>query len=157
MERKAYYDLVSVFGGVVLFSSWVFQQTALDQTNAELKKIDAAEELYRTYQSNNAIFNAIIEQNKNNEANIRRFQTYNYGLGLAKLSEVAGQTPLIGYDIPLSDMQRHLETVQKLVAEKRKALTEKAGRLHLLFLVAYGFGSFLALLGSILKLNQPKS
>jgi len=159
VNRKSTYDLLSVVGAVILFSCWIFQQFVLDNVNTKLASITAAENLYRIYQSHNAVFNAILASHghdKTAEPETRRFQTYNYVLGLEKLAEETGTPVKTGYDLSMDDTQRYLELVQKNARELKEGLVSKKERFNLLFVVGYGFGSFLALLGSILKLRLPE-
>jgi hypothetical protein len=159
MNRKSTYELISVVGAFILFSCWVFQQAVLEGTNAKLASITAAEDLYRIYQSHNAVFNAIItaqEDNKSAVDKIRKFQIYNYGLGLEKLAQET-RTPIqTGYDLSSEKLQQYLELVQKNAREMKQDLVSKKEKFNLLFTFGYGLGSILALLGSILKLGLPE-
>ncbi|GAA0576973.1 hypothetical protein GCM10009416_14460 [Craurococcus roseus] len=158
MNRKALYELLSVRGAVVLFSAWVFQQSALERANAALRRIDAAEDVYRTYQSTNALFNAIIAvrpQDADAEREVRRFQVYNYGLGLVRLAEVTGTERVVGYDVPQDRMQGHLEDVQRKAAGMRRDIEARRDRFGFAFVLTYGFGSLLVLLGNVLKVLLP--
>jgi hypothetical protein len=155
---RALYDLISVFGAIVLFSAWIFQQTSVEKIRSLISNLDQGEAQYRQYQSNNALFNTIIETQKENEPvvqGIRRLQTYNYGLGLEKLSEVTGVEPVIGYDISIDAMQKHLERVQALAKTMRQDAQQRKSRADSIFLIVYGAGPLLALLGSVMKLTTP--
>jgi hypothetical protein len=117
MNRKSVYDLLSVVGAIILFFSWIFQQSIVEKTNRKLANLTAAEDLYIIYQSNNAVFNSIIATEEKNEEvtrNIRRFQTYNYLLGLRRLAEESGTPIQVGYDIPLETTQSYLERCRKM-------------------------------------------
>jgi hypothetical protein len=85
--KKTLTSSVTVLGSLILFLSWVFQQTLLEEANSTLQQIHTAETVYQTYQANNAMFNAIL-QTTDDEASIdqiRRFQVYNYELGLREM------------------------------------------------------------------------
>jgi hypothetical protein len=158
MNKRGVYDLLSVFGAIVLFSAWIFQQTSVEKQKSVISRLDQAEGEYRQYQSSNALFNAIIETQKGNDqviAGVRRFQTYNYGLGLVTLSEATGVTPLVGYDISIDAMQKHLEKVQGLADAMRHVAQQHKDRDDVIFLAVYCTGSVLALLGSVMKLTAP--
>jgi hypothetical protein len=158
MNKRGVYDLISVFGAIVLFSAWIFQQTSVEKQRAVISNLDQAEGEYRQYQSSNALFNALIETQKGNDpviAGIRRLQTYNYGLGLVRLSKVTGIEPLVGYDIPIDQMQKHLETVQSTADAIRQDAQQRKDRDDLIFLIVYCTGSGAALLGSVMKLTAP--
>ena len=159
MNRKSTYELLSVVGAVILFSCWIFQQSVLERVNARLDEITSAEGLYRIYQSHNALFNAMIATQGDNHsaiADIRRFQTYNYGLGLERLATVTETPKKIGYDLPMEEMQQYLEVVQKSADSMKQKLQSTKDRAKLFFTFGYGLGSVLALLGSILKLRLPE-
>ena len=156
MNRKSVYDLLSVVGAVILFFSWVFQQSVVDRINKKLSALTAAEDLYRIYQSHNAIFNSLIATQESNEEvvkNIRRLQTYNYLLGLERLAKETGTPIESGYDVPLDRTQKYLELVQKNADGMRKDAEAKKYTFVLIFNCGYGLGSLLVLLGSILKLR----
>jgi hypothetical protein len=158
MNRKSAYDLLSVVGAIILFFSWIFQQSIVEKTNRKLANLTAAEDLYIIYQSHNAVFNSIIATEEKNEEvtrNIRRYQTYNYLLGLRRLAEESGTPIQVGYDIPLETTQSYLETVQKNAQAIRKDAEAQKATFGLIFNCGYGLGSLLVLLGSILKLRLP--
>jgi hypothetical protein len=158
VNQKSAFDLISVCGAVVLFLCWVFHQTVVDRMDKQLSSLSAAENLYRVYQSHNAVFNSIIETHKDDkkiEEAIRRFQIYNYGLGLKSLAEQVGLTPLIGYDVTMDDMQAYLEKAQGLAKDLRASVEARRDRDSTVFNFGYGFGSLLAVLGAALKLRLP--
>ena len=77
--------LIPVIGAVILFASWVVQQTLLEGANSRLQQIYVAENSFQTYQSNNALFNAISKLSGGGgdvQNYIRTVQIYNYQLGL---------------------------------------------------------------------------
>jgi hypothetical protein len=158
MNKRGVYDLLSVVGAIVLFSAWIFQQISVEKQRAVIASLDQAEAEYRQYQASNALFNALIETQKGNDQAIERIrglQTYNYGLGLVRLSNVTGIAPLVGYDIPFDTMQKHLEKVQAAARAMRHDAQQRKDRDDLIFLIVYGAGSVFALLGSVMKLAAP--
>ena len=64
--------IIPLFGSVILFLAWVFQQTLLGNANSELQRIYSAQSVFQTYQSNNALFNAILETVKTARAQWNR-------------------------------------------------------------------------------------
>src|SRR4051794_11640177 len=83
-------EVLPVLGTVGLLGLWAFQQTGIEERASELRKLATARAVYQTYQSNNALFNAIIEsvgKNKKVADQIRTFQIYNYELGLQGIEE----------------------------------------------------------------------
>ena len=155
MNRRWVVEITPSLGAVVLFFCWVFQQSVVDDLDRKLSGLSAAENTYRLYQSHNAVFNAIIATQKDAdvEASIRRLQTYNYGLGLSQLATQVGMAPLVGYDTTMDEMQKYLEQVQAEAARIRMDIGRKRSIVGFLFVGGYGVGSFLVLLGGILKLK----
>src|SRR5689334_21038673 len=156
---KAVPDLISVLGAVVLFGAWVFQQTLLNEANGTLQSIRAAETAFETYQSNNALFNAIVSGSAaGNGLEIRRFQVINYEYGLRHLEDVldpaqrsripAPLSPLDGDWTPEKGMQRineRIGAVQGAVREKKDEIAARSARVNAIFLAAYAVGSLLIL------------
>src|SRR5262249_12684625 len=158
IRKAALFDIVSVAGAIILFFTWLFQSTSLAKVDHILASLDDAEQSYRTYQSNNAIFNAIVATlNDNDQAvkRIRGLQTYNYGLGLAKMAELTGTRMLIGYEIPLKEMDDYNEGVHKKADAIREKVTAQKACDDTISLLMYGLGSLLALVGSAMKLVVP--
>ena len=78
-------EVLPVLSTVGLLGLWLYQQTEIDRRSRELDKLSAARSVFQTYQSNNALFNAIHEvigNDASKEANLRSLQMYNYDLGL---------------------------------------------------------------------------
>jgi hypothetical protein len=79
-------EALPILGTLGLLGLWLYQQVDVEARSDELRNLSAAYSVYQTYQSNNAVFNAIIEvagKNPQKTAKIRRFQMYNYEEGLA--------------------------------------------------------------------------
>jgi len=160
MNRKWIVEITPSLGAVILFFCWVFQQSVVNGLDRKLSGLNAAENTYRLYQSHNAVFNAIIATQKdaNVEAAIRRVQTYNYGLGLSELATQVGMAPLAGYDTTMDEMQKYLDQVQAEADRIRQEIQHERNIMGFLFVGGYGLGSFLVLLGGILKLRlRPTS
>src|SRR5262245_46543107 len=78
-------EILPVLGTVGLLGLWLYQQTGMDARASELRRMSAAWAVYQTYQSNNALFNAIneiVKQNPEDANRVRAMQVYNYELGL---------------------------------------------------------------------------
>jgi hypothetical protein len=91
MFKTSTLSLISVSGAVLLFASWAFQQTLLDQVNGEMQAISNAQSVYQTYQSNNALFNAVGETlggDARAQQRVRQFQIYSYELGLRPMESL---------------------------------------------------------------------
>jgi len=54
-------EFLPVIGAVVLFGAWTLQQSIIEAQDRRSRDLANAVAVYQTYQSNNAIFNAILE------------------------------------------------------------------------------------------------
>ena len=167
MPRALLIKTIPVLGSVVLFLCWVFQQTWLGTTNSTLQSIANAQGTFQTYQSNNALFNAVIEIIKSDTASVarvRRMQIYNYELGLRDLASLVGDdakaaippapnpfsgTPDVEEMMRLT--QERLTTVQGALASRREAIVMRRATLNTVFFVLYGVGSLTVLFGAALS------
>ena len=160
-------NVVPVLGSLVLFMSWVFQQTLLEDANGTLRKIHDAQTVYKNYQANNAIFNAIMQAADKGEESaeqIRRFQIYNYELGLRDMElllDDPAKTDIPGaphaYDVTqdaasmLNVTQDRLGKIQQRLAEKENEIVGRKSTFNKVFLGLYAAGSATVLLGSVLS------
>lgn len=159
--------LIPVTGAIILFASWVLQQTRLEHANSTLLRIFSAENTFQTYQSNNALFNAITRLCDNDNSlqeYVRTVQLYNYELGLRDLeallpgSERAGIPDAVnaygGEPTPeqkMSIVQERLEKIQAAIASEKKRIEEGKAYLNRLFFGLYALGSVMVLAGSVLN------
>ena len=177
---KAVLDLVSVVGAVTLFGAWAYQQTLLNEANGRLQAINSAELRFETYQSNNALFNALVAtapanaqsekiQSEKIQSEIRRFQVINYSMALDHL-----ETPLTAeeqarlpaaprpYDgdwnvaTALPQMQKRIEAVQATLRDRKQAVTASTATANRVFLVWYAAGSLLILAVSVCRIFLPQ-
>lgn len=154
-----------VVGSLILFLSWVFQQSLLNEVNSTLQRMYTAQSVFQTYQSNNAIFNAIVESVKNDSESaevIRRSQVYNYELGLRELEALLDDAEksdiprpartfdgTIDVDAMMNVLQDRTEQIQVKIAVKRNYTLERKARLNAISLFIYALGSLMILIGSI--------
>jgi hypothetical protein len=159
-------SLATMVGALVLFGSWIFQQTLLDRANGELDRIYQAQGSFQTYESNNAIFNAVLDATsprKSNVTEIRRVQAYNYELGLTGMQQLLSAkerrgippstSPYSGSDVSrvLRTLQTRLEKIQGAVEAKRESVVAEKDRLGWIFFVLYAAGTALAVSGTVLN------
>lgn len=167
MAKGIIIKIIPFFGSVILFLAWVFQQTLLGDANSELQRIYSAQSVFQTYQSNNALFNAILEMVKKSAGSVeqvRRVQLYNYELGLRELESLLDKeartdiprapnpysgTPDIGTMMRIT--QDRIEKIQGKLADKRDKITNRKTTLNTMFLILYAVGSVIILVGSILN------
>lgn len=163
--------LLPVLGGLLLFSSWVVQQTLLNEANASLQRIELAEATYATYESNNALFNAMRELGQADKPlspavvdKVFRFQARNYELGLHPMEaavdeEVRTSLPpapdandlAVPPEIIIGTTQTRLEKIQlSLKAEKRSIERAKDNRTDL-FIGLYALGTIVVLVGTAMS------
>jgi hypothetical protein len=170
MHRKAVLDLISVFGAMVLFGAWVFQQTLLNEANSALQTIRAAESVFQTYQSNNALFSAIASTAPTVVSEVRRFQIINYEYGLGHLEELLDPEQRTHIPIPSrpldSDwdadtagqrLNERIRAIQSGVKQRKDEILARSSRTNWTFLAMYGAGSLLILTANVYKLFQSSN
>jgi hypothetical protein len=160
-------EVLPVLGTVGLLGLWTFQQTGIEQRASELRKLGVAHGVFQTYQSHNALFNAIIEsegKDKTITDQIRIFQIYNYELGLAAIedslppSEKVGipertnaYDGTMGIDEKMDRTQKRLEELQKRLAKRETVVgfdAEAARALNFWLYLGLSFGM---ITGAVLK------
>ena len=161
-------ELLPICGTIGLLGLWLFQQIGIEQRSAELRKIASARSVYQTYQSHNALFNAVNEGlTPAASSKLRTYQTYNYELGLAALEDALPSEkkenilPAIGaYDgtstfaQKMQRTQARLEALQRALKEYEDAVRAEANRDQRLYLALYVLISALSLLGAVLKVIE---
>ncbi|HEY2356851.1 MAG TPA: hypothetical protein VGH86_05335 [Phenylobacterium sp.] len=158
-------ELLPVFGTVGLLGLWLFQQTGIEHRAGELRQIATARAVFQTYQSTNAIFNAIGEaaQRPALQDSIRVSQIYNYELGLRAIEDVLpaarrGGIPPAGsaFDgiptgVKMERTQKRLELLQGRLSEYEQSLRAAAEADAKLYLVLYLAISAASIAGAVLK------
>jgi hypothetical protein len=160
-------EVLPVLGTIGLLGLWTFQQTGIEARAAELRKLASAHAVYQTYQSNNAVFNAIIEtpgKDKKATDQIRTFQIYNYELGLRGIEDSLAapdktDIPASGfaYDSSMSIQakmsltQERLEKLQDRLAKKEAAISLEASAAKKLYLWIYLALSLIMIMGAVVK------
>jgi hypothetical protein len=158
-------EILPVLATVLLLGLWLYQQTQIEQRTSDLQKLASARTEYRTYQSNNAIFNAIIEVAAVEKSErIRQVQIYNYELGLRAIEDVL---PLSDKrDIPpapaayssasfetnMQQTQNRLDILQSRLAERESRISDAARRAKATYLWLYFGLSLVAIVGTVCKL-----
>lgn len=166
MAAKVLIAIIPVAGAIILFLSWVFQQTLLDQANGDLQQLQSAEDTFQTYQSNNALFNALAKASGDQQDTadyIRTVQIYNYELGLREMEGLLDDgdrrdipRPVNAYDgsPPLAEkmdiVQDRLTRIQGGIASKKARIQEQKARYARIFFGTYALGSLMVLVGSVL-------
>lgn len=173
MRTKAITALIPVIGAVVLFAAWVVQQTLLERANSSLQQIYAAENVFQTYQSNNALFNAIArlpDAGAGTQDYIRTVQIYNYELGLRDMEalldrserrDIPGRVDAYGGVPPLDQkmeiVQERLSKIQGAIARQKEKIAGRKAYLGRVFFVLYALGSIAVLLGSVLNVVRKNA
>jgi hypothetical protein len=167
MTKGILIKIFPIVGSLILFLSWVFQQSLLGDANSALQRIYTAQSVFQTYQSNNALFNAIIEVVKNDSESvekIRRSQIYNYELGLKELEALLDEeernniprppNPFSGtsdIDTMTQITQARINQIQGKLAAKRDEIANRKSTLNSVFLALYAIGSVTVLTGAALN------
>ncbi|MCW3108489.1 MAG: hypothetical protein JWQ09_2995 [Segetibacter sp.] len=153
-------EILPVLGTISLLGLWLFQQNQIEKNSNELQKLNSAYNAFQTYQSNNAIFNAInlnlksaTEQNE-----LRRFQLYNYELGLYQLKNTLyndADTPTYSFTGQVSkrmeEVQLELTKLQLECFEKQKLLRETVKANRAKYFWIFIIISIVSLTGSVCK------
>ena len=156
MPKEVFIKIIPVLGSIILFLSWVFQQTQLGEANSALQRISSAQSVFQTYQSNNAMFNAIVETVRDDSDSvdkIRRSQIYNYELGLRELESALDDEAKAGLPSPPNPFgggpdvetmmrvtQERINSIQGKLAEARTRIGGQKAALNAMFLVLYAVG-----------------
>jgi hypothetical protein len=170
MLRQVCIKIIPVLGSIILFLSWAFQQTLLGEVNSTSQRISNAQSVFQTYQSNNALFNALLETSKNDSASmdrIKRLQISNYELGLRELEVLLDAKAKEGIPAPpnpfsstsdtatmMHATQERIHMIQGRVAQKREGIARRKAALNTTFLLLYAIGSLIVLTGSALGIVQ---
>jgi len=173
MLTKAIFALIPVIGAVILFAAWVVQQTLLERANSSLQQIYAAENTFQTYQSNNALFNAIArlpDAGAGTQDYIRTVQIYNYELGLRDMEALLGDSERQGIpgsvnaysgmpplDQKMEIVQERLTKIQGAVANQKERIAVRKASLNRKFFVLYALGSIVVLVGSVLNVVRTNA
>ena len=166
-------EILPVLGTIGLLGLWLFQQTEVERRSGELRKLASARTVFQTYQSNNAVFNAINELSKKDKVaseQLRRFQVYNYELGLQAIEEALPESDKA--DIPsvtsaydpsgdiqtkLDQTQKRLEKLQAKLAEKEEAVRQSADIAKRRYLWFYLGLSVISIFGAVCKIIDKLS
>lgn len=163
----AFLKVIPVIGSITLFLAWVFQQTLLGDANSTLQRINSAQSVFQTYQSNNALFNAILATTNTDSksvSSVRSMQMYNYDLGLRELEALL--TAEERADLPeqpnpysgspdaetkMSILQTRIDMIQGKLEIKKASITEQKSTYNRIFLFLYVLGTVTILIGSMLN------
>jgi hypothetical protein len=169
ISGKAVLDLVSIVGAVTLFGAWAYQKTLLNEANGRLRGIDSAELRFETYQSHNALFNALFAAAPTNaQSEIRRFQVLNYTMALDHLEKPltpeeqarlpAAPRPFDGdwnVATAVPQMQKRIEAVQATLHDRKQEVAQNSATANRVFLIWYAAGSLLILTVSVCRIFPP--
>jgi hypothetical protein len=162
LERQMYTGKTlfaqTVVGAIVLFSAWVFQQSVVETANRLSRRIDAAENVFITYQSNNALFNAILATTDHQPptvGDVRRFQAYNYLLGLKRLADITGVPLIIDPQAPSPKVDEWHGEIERRKLEMRENINRRRELYNTIFVRVYGLGSLVILIVNVLSGWRP--
>jgi hypothetical protein len=160
-------EILPVLGTIGLLGLWFYQQVGVERRAGELRTLESARSIYQTYQSNNALFNAINETLSGKpqlSENMRRFQIYNYELGLRAIEDVLTADEKKGIPAapdaysgqPFAEKmevtQKRLEELQSRRDAKEKRVHDAATAAKNNYLLLYLALSLLSIGGAICKL-----
>jgi hypothetical protein len=130
-------------------------------------KIAAARSVYQTYQSHNAVFNAVgeVATNAATKARLRALQTYNYEFGLSAIADALPADQKVGIppaptgyfdgSPPIEDMmartQKRLELLQVRLSKYEQSVSASADTDKRMYLALYLVISAVSIAGALLK------
>jgi hypothetical protein len=165
--RTVILKLLPVVGSIILFLAWVFQQTLLGDANGTLQRISAGESVFQTYQSNNALFNAILATSNSDSdtiSKVRSVQVYNYNLGLNALEQLLTEAEKAGIpeqpnpfsgnldaDSKMAILQERIDSIQAKLDQRKADIIALKSRYNKIFISLYVLGTLTVLTGSLLN------
>jgi hypothetical protein len=160
-------EILTVLGPIAVLGLWLYQQVEVERRSDELRALSAARTVYQTYQSHNALFNAVsqlVGSNKESADSVRVFQIYNYELGLRAIERVlsaaekAGIPPAVDVyggtqsaETKMTQTQQRLEALQTRLDDKEAAIKRLADQAHATYLWVYVMISLVTIGGAALK------
>jgi hypothetical protein len=170
INGKAVLDLISIIGAVTLFGAWAYQQTLLNEANGRLQAINSAELRFETYQSHNALYNALFATAPTNvQSEIRRFQVINYSMALSHLEKPLSPEeqahlppaprPFDGdwnVTTAVPQMQKRIEAVQTTLHNRKQEVAASSATANRVFLIWYAVGSLLILAVGVGRIFLPQ-
>lgn len=159
-------EVLTVLGPIGVLGLWLYQQTAVEERANELRRLSGAKAVFQTYQSNNALFNAINEvvgKDAAETARIRSFQIYNYELGLAAIEGVlspedkGGIPPRVDAygdgDVAakMQQIQTRLSALQTALERRQAAIGQEAAATRKTYFAMYILLALLSIGGAMLK------
>jgi len=168
-------EVLPALATVLLLGLWFYQQTEVERRSRELQKLSSARAVYQTYQSNNAVFNAVNElAGSAKSKRIRDFQIYNYELGLHAIEDALPQSDKrdvptapnaydssASFEAKMEQTQERLEKLQSKLTERESTISDAARRAKTTYLWLYVGLSLVAIAGTVCKLavrflGEPK-
>lgn len=160
-------EVLPVLGTIGLLGLWAFQQIGVETRVSALSTIATGHAIYRTYQSHNAVFNAIIElaaKDTNMTDRIRWYQISNYELGLQGIEDSLSepekaampprpplQAPGESIEAAMKRTQERLEALQGQLLTRESKIAAEKKHADRLYFWAYLVLSVVAVAGAILK------
>jgi hypothetical protein len=162
-------EVLTVIGPVGVLGLWLYQQIEIERHSSELRRIASARSIYQTYQSHNAVFNALNElvgPSKAATEQLRNFQIYNYELGLAGLEKVLSPEERTGipgrtdayssesFATKMSQTQKRLELLQNKLDEREATVRASADAAQKRYFWIFVGLSLLSIAGAVGKTVQ---
>jgi hypothetical protein len=162
---RFFFRSLPMLGAMTLLFAWLTQQFLYERWNGRLSAIATAESVFYTYQSNNALFNALFELTpESKQGRLRDLQQANYRDGLAALQKqvpedkrrsVGARTAELEKRYSslgaLAPIQAELTSIQEFFQEAKERTAQEKAFWQKTFWGLYVLGSLLVLVGNIYK------
>lgn len=158
--------ILSLMGGLLLFFSWLAQQFLYDKWKSRLDKIAGARSAFQTYQSNNALFNAISQLTPvKDQPQLRNLQIGNYRFGLEEIRAAFSEERLRNLKKKIqkrvehyqkqsgefAEIQGELEVIQSELAAETKEIERAKVKAQRILWGLYVVGTVILLVGELIK------
>jgi len=161
-------EFLPVVGTTGLLGLWLYQTSNIAKQLAELQRLDVAYSAFQTYQSNNALFNSLINLSEKQDTDevvpkIRNLQFTNYEYALREIEKVLPPESLKG--VPpatqytslaeitprMKEIQIRLQKLQELLFERQKTIKANVDHENKTYIIWYIVLSGVAIIGAALN------
>ena len=173
MNIKLYQSALSVFGAVLLFSSWIDQQFLYSKWASSLGALTNAESVVHSYKAADSVIRAVSiagkESPRNDGDTIEKRLDTNFNRAKSFVSKFVSPTlyeehlraiPAPSdngvYPVYLIRLHKQYDALHRAIATERAQISENKKTAEVIFLVLYVLGTTALLGASVLKYVEAK-